>query len=520
MSRTLAPLALLLAGVGVFGCAEAPLTATCADDTACPGDTVCAFGLCVDPSALGIVDVEVEPVVGSGLPAQAVFGVAIDGEARVDVTLAGAVNVIGGVVASEGGGVGATVTAVPERSIPGRLRQATTTTTDGPFSLSVVAGAAYRLQAVPTERALPPILEDAIFVAGEDPPPSLVMTSSRVDGVLVYPVTVRGQVVAGVGVAAQPISELEVFLLDDTGRRVSSLGVSDVDGRFEIGLAERLPDVRFVARRSEQNALSPTLAFPLDLGSEGIVDLGVVSLGSSLGIVRVEGQVRTFSGAPADNAVVAFRGLVGAGIAEARAVTIDGRFSVSLHPGTYSVAAVGAAGQAGGMVVTTIDVRQDLRDVSFTLPARIPAIFDVVADSGAAVDLASVILTRVGDENGLAEPVLKESQPVFSASTDAVGHLELEVDPGRYRITIQPPRGIGVPTFSTLITVAAPLARTIALPPSTVMAGTLKNAAGEVVVGAFVRVYASLTDELGRAIFLGEGLSNPDGTFEVTVPLQ
>jgi hypothetical protein len=50
------------------------------------------------------------------------------------------------------------------------------------------------------------------------------------------------------------------------------------------------------------------------------------------------------------------------------------------------------------------------------------------------------------------------------------------------------------------------------------MAGTLRDGAGGAVVGAFVRVFSSLTDELGRAIFLGEGLSGADGTFEVYVP--
>lgn len=501
-------------------CADAALQATCVDDQACPEGTVCAFGLCADPSALGVVDIEVEPVVASGLPTQSIFAVDTVTETRVDVTLAEAVNVSGGVVAASGGGLGATVTAVPDREIAGRRRQPTTTTADGPFGLSLVAGESYRLQAVPTERDLPPIFADQAFVAGSDGTPSLVMTSERTASGPIHPITLKGQVVAGVGVAAQPISELELFLLDDRGRRVSSLGVSDAEGHFEIGLAARHDDVRFVARRSERNALSPTLAFPLDLGTESVVDLGVLSLGASLGIVRVEGEVRSFSGAPLTDAVVAFRGLVGAGIAEARTVTTDGRFSVSLHPGSYSVAAVGAVGGPDGLLVTTLEVAQDLRDVVLTVPERVPAGFDIVTSTGQPVDLASVVLTRVGDENGLAEPVLGVAQPVFLGSTDDDGHAGFSVDPGRYRIAIQPPRGVEAPTFSTLITVIEAADRTITLPASTVVPGTLRTGAGDPVVGAFVRVYSSLTDELGRAIFLGEGLSNADGTFDVIVPLQ
>jgi len=518
-----ARVASLLVVVGlaaVWGCVPPPGEATCVDDQACPGDTVCAFGLCVDPAALAAVDVEVEPVVATGLPAQAVFGVASDG-ARVDVTLAPAVAVRGGVVAIDEGGVGATVTAVPERSIAGRRRQPSTTTPDGPFTLALVEGAAYRLQALPTERDLPPILPDGLFVAGVDDVPALVMSSVRGDAGVVHPVTVRGQLVAGIGVAAQPISELEVLLLDGDGRRVSSLGVTDIDGRFEVGLAERFSDVRFVARRSEQNALSPTLEFPLDLGPDAVVDLGVVSLGTSLGVVRVEGEVRTTSGAPAEGAVVAFRGLIGAGVAEARTETVEGRFSVSLHPGSYSVAVVGVATGTAGLTVTTLDVAQDERDVVITLPERVAATFTVSSAAGSAVGLASVVLTRVGDEAGVAEPVLAAAQPVFLGSTDDDGRAAFAVDPGRYRIAIQPPRGVEAPAFSTLITVGeAGVDRDIELPASVIMAGTLQDPAGQAVVGAFVRVFSALTDELGRAIFLGEGLSAADGTFEVAVAEQ
>jgi hypothetical protein len=393
--------------------------------------------------------------------------------------------------------------------------------TDGPFTLALVQGAAYRLQALPTERDLPPILPDDIFVAGLDDVPELVMGSVRGDAGVVHPVTVRGQLVAGIGVAAQPISELEVLLLDGDGRRVSSLGVTDIDGRFELGLAERFSNVRFVARRSAQNALSPTLEFPLDLGPDAVVDLGVVSLGTSLGVVRVEGEVRTATGATVEGAVVAFRGLIGAGVAEARTQTLDGRFSVSLHPGSYSVAAVGAAAGTAGLTVTTLEVTRDERDVLITLPERVATAFTVTSSAGSAVSLASVVLTRVGDEAGLAEPVLATAQPVFLGSTDDDGRATFSVDPGRYRISVQPPRGVEAPAFSTLVTVGeAGVERELALPPSVIMAGTLQDPGGQAVVGAFVRVFSALTDELGRAIFLGEGLSAGDGTFEVVVAEQ
>ncbi len=515
--------AVILVGVllTVGACNDPSADATCADDQACPFATVCAFGLCVDPAALAAVDVEVEPVAGSGLPAQTVFGVASETGARVDVSLVPAVTVRGGVVAIDDGGIAATVTAVPDRGIAGRRRQPATSTDDGAFSFLLVAGERYRLQAFPTERTLPPILPDAPFLAGIDDPPALVMTSTQTERGVTYPIAVRGQLIAGIGVAAQPISDVEVLLADAEGRRISSLAITDADGVFEVGLAERRDTIRFIARPSERNALSPTLEFPLDIGPDDVVDLGSLSLGPSLGVVRVQGEVRDEDGIPVDGAIVSWRGVIGAGIAEARTETIAGRFTVSLHPGLYSLAVVAPASANVGMSVTTIEVGQEMPDVRVTLPARVPASFAVSSFVGEPVAFASVVLTRVGDMRGVADPVLAAAEPVFLGSTDEDGDVSLVVDPGRYRIAIQPPRGSESPPFSTLVTVTEDgLSREVTMPASTILAGTLRDPGGALVVGAYVRVFSTLSDEGGSALLLGEGLSADDGTFEVFIPAQ
>ena len=506
-----------------IGCADASVTGSCLDDQSCPSGSVCAFGLCVDPAALGAVDVEVEPVVGSGLLTQSVFGVDVLASGRADVTLVSSVNVNGGVVSVEGGGVAATVMAMPERVIAGRQRQPTTITGDGAFSIPLLFGQGYRLQAIPADRDLPPVMRDAVFVAGSDAGADLVMTSLRdVEGrVSEYPVTVRGRVVAGVGVAEQGIPDLEVLVQDGAGRRVSSLGQSDVDGVFVIGLAAAVDDARFVVRPTESNALFPSLEFPLDLGSERVVDLGAVSLGAVTVPVPVAGLVLTASGGPARGAVVSFRGLIGAGVAVAHAICADdGRFSVALHPGSYVVAAVGEQTGTSGMRVSTVEVTASTDDLVLSVPDRLPLALTVVGADGLPVPLASVVLSRIGDENGLAEPVLQLSQPVFLGSADELGRVQLVVDAGRYRIGLQPPRGTGAPAFSTLLTITAGLERDIVLPEASLVAGSLRDGAGEAVSGAFVRVFSSLSDELGQAIFLGEALSESDGTFEVFVPVQ
>ena len=64
------------------------------------------------------------------------------------------------------------------------------------------------------------------------------------------------------------------------------------------------------------------------------------------------------------------------------------------------------------------------------------------------------------------------------------------------------------------------LTREITLPPSSILAGTLREPGGAAVVGAYVRVFSTLRDESDNALFLGEGQSAGDGTFEVFIPLQ
>ncbi len=517
---------IVVAGViaSVVGCSDLQPIGACLDDQACGDGTVCAFGLCVDPGVLGAVDIEVEPAGTSGLPPQAIFGVDTAGGGRADVVLSPSVTVSGGVTGVGGvGGVAATITAISVDFIAGHRRQPSTTSVDGPFSLALVAGREYRVQAQPTDRTLPPILPDDTFVAGADAVPSLLMTSEidQSTGVVVnHPITVSGRLVAGVGVGVEPVLGVDVLILDTDGRRVSSLERTTSEGTFRLGLAQRLSGLRFVVRPSEQNTFSPTVSFPLDLGDSDVVELGDVSMGAALGSVEVSGEVRTQNGGPARNAVVAFRGLVGAGVAVARTNATDGTFRVSLPPGNYTVAAVGDVATDGGIATTNIDVTAARDDVVLSVPNRVNVDLRIATAGGVPASLASVVLNRIGDTDGISEPVLAEAQPVFVASAGDDGRLTLNVDPGRYRLSIQPPRGSGAPAFSTVLTVIDAVSREITLPQESLVAGTLVDEGGAPVVGAFVRLYSPLQDELGRAIFLGEAISNDDGTFEGYLPVQ
>jgi hypothetical protein len=157
-------------------------------------------------------------------------------------------------------------------------------------------------------------------------------------------------------------------------------------------------------------------------------------------------------------------------------------------------------------------------ELQFTLAPRVSVGLRVRNSSDVDVARASVELTRVGDVDGVVEPVLAAAQAAFVGEADDNGRVSLSVDPGRYRVTIEPPRGSDVPAYSGLLVVDGDLNRTITLPAARVLAGALVDDRGAPVGGAWVRVYAQLVDEGGRALLLGEAVSGSDGAFAVSVP--
>ncbi len=500
----------LLLAVALTACSYGPLPpGTCEDDSGCVGGTICAFSFCIDPEALGTVDLEVESPGASNLPIQTLLEVDTSSGGRVDIALVPAVEVRGSVVDDNNDAVGATVFAVPTRGIPGRRRQRSTTATADGFSLALVRDQPYRFSALPTAADLPPAFADIDVVAGAGIRPALLVQGVQ---------EVRGRVVSGSGVAVTGLANCEVLVVDDNNRQLSSIATTAVDGGFVISVGAFAGGTQLVVRPNNQY---PAVSMPIDLGSGDVVELGDRSLGEELVAAAISGRVINADGSAAARAVVVVRGDVGAGVVKVRQVADDdGNFSVNVVRGDYAIAAVGESeSAAGGIVVRTESVAVAiLAGYVLTLPVRLQAALDVVTAEGEPVAGASVVLTRIGDEAaGITEPVLIDAQPTFLASSDELGHVDVAVDPGRYRISIEPPRGQGTPAFSALITVRDNTTRTIVLTTSKILAGALKhdnNAVG----GAFVRVYSRIIDERGQAILLGEAVSEPDGSFAVSVP--
>lgn len=489
---------------------------TCLSDSDC-GSGVCAFGYCVDPTALGIVDVEVEPAGGS-LPVQSVLSVDTNAADRVDVQVRSAVPVSGFVDDAAVPNAGEfLVYATPSTGIAGRLRQRVAPTATGTFTMQLVSNQPYRLSALAVDAEAPPTLSDTTFIAGVQAVPQLVVTAGP---------HVRGQLVAGVGAGAVGIDGFSVVIVDEAGRQLSSVDTTlPFTGAFDVQLAAGA-DVAFLVVHPPAGAEGlPQATVPLDpipdsdAEADVDVDLGDVLLAIDAARVAVRGAVLNADGDVVDNAVVTLRGEVGLGVVTASAITNNGSFNALLLPGRYDVAVMGSSDKANdGLVFDAIDVVANMGELQFTLAPRVSVGLRVRSSPGEDVARASVELTRVGDVDGVVEPVLSEAQAAFVGEADDNGRVSFAVDPGRYRVSIEPPRGSDVPAYSGLLVVDGNLNRTITLPAARVLAGALVDDRGGAVGGAWVRVYAQLVDESGRALLLGEALSAGDGSFAVSVP--
>jgi len=514
--------AIALAGTG---CVQPDaLSSTCLDDGGCDAGDVCAFGLCVGPddARLATMDLDVEPLASTGVPAQTVLGV--DARAargvRVDVALRPATTLRGTASLDDGGGIGGVVTATPAVAIAGRLRLPSTDSSDGTWSLPLVDGAAYRVAVVPVDAAVAPAVTAGDVTAGVDD--GVALTSCHLprgaDDATTCPIVVIGRVVAGAGAAARGVAALEVRVVDTVGRRVSTLARTTDDGAFAVGLPAPLAGGALEVRPSADNALQPSLRRPLERVAASL-DLGVITQGERANTVAVAGAVVSASGAPASGAQVAMHGLVGAGEFYARGVTDDdGAFTLAVRPGRYMLVAVGAVDGDDGLFTGELVVDAALADLTVTLPPRLDVALTIVDAARDVVAAASVELQRIGDAVGVVERPLSGAQPAFVSATDDEGRAALRVPAGRYRVTIRPPAGVGVPVYSAVLVVEDAVERRLALPDALVLAGAVQDPAGGPTSGAVVRVFSPLVDELGRALYLGEAVTAADGTFTVAVP--
>jgi hypothetical protein len=491
---------------------------TCTRDRDCATHDVCVFGECVDPSdqRLSSADLEIEPPPDAQLQVQAVFGVDLRSTARVDVNVRRTV-VLEGQALSGGQPLLAHVLAAPATSIAGRALAPAdpTDASTGTFRIPLVDGDSYTLSVVPDDVTLPPLTQNASFVAAGDAVGVLDVGDVVLPDVLH---TVIGRVVSGSDARAVPGVDVELDLV--AGGRVSSRARTDANGAFTVHVPTVLSALTLTVRGSADNAFVPTVV------QEGVfidhdTDLGSVSLGDLQAPLAVVLHVVDGAGAPVANARVFADATVGTGTFAVQAdANAQGLVSLTLPPGSYDVAAAAPDDNvvAGLLVTTSVVVAATPAEATLTLPAR-TVLQGVVTDvNGAPVANAAVTTTRIGGSGGAPEPSLQGALRVSTGSTDDQGRFAVHVDAGRHRLTVIPVVGDTKPMSTEVIDVGVDaLAHDVTLAKPAFLAGAVSANAGPV-AGAYVRVFSALVDERGAAILLGQGLAGSDGTFNIVLP--
>jgi len=512
----------LLSVVGCMAGGDPLEGSTCTEDAECGDGSLCRLGICASTDDLGRVHLEVRPPSSSELITQQVLDVEPRADTRIEVTLRPTIDVAGQVAREDGVPVSARIVAVPEAPIPGRAVVASTTSSiGGAYSLSIVERVRHVMTIYADDAASPPFFATSALVM------TVGMNASR-DFTLPDPETlvqISGQVVAGGGASALGLPGLHVELRETNGRRVSSVGVTDDDGAFVIALSEgREGPFVLEVTPGEQQPYIPVVRVDLDDTSSDLALDDPIDLGDFGSPVPVDGRVVGPDGNPVAGAAIYLRGAVGAGeVRRQIASDASGNFETDLAPGVYDVAIVAplSTTPAGMQVLSSsaaLTVPRE-EEIVFTLPSRPTVSGAILDDAGAPLAGALVQFARIGAEGGGAEPALEGATLSTTTTSDLDGRLSVALDPGRYRVRVDPPLGLSVPSTTLVRDVfATPESLEIVLPPARHAAGVVVDDGGAAVAGAQVRVFATLVGEDGAAIALGEGAADEQGLFAVTVP--
>jgi len=521
----LAPLGLFGAMLALASCAAGdwPTSGeTCVDDDECSPGVLCRLGVCASTDDLGRVHIEVRPPSSSGLLTQQFKDERPEADTRLALTLSPTFNVTGSVSRSDGSPLIARIVAVPEEPIPGRASVASTTSSsNGGFVLPIVERVRHLVAVYPDDVASPPYFASTTLMAAVGMNAARAITLPLTDDL----VQVLGRVVAGSGAAALGIPGLQVHVSESSGRRVSSTALTDENGVFTLSLSEsRNGPFVIEVRPGEQQPYVPVVRVAFEDSSSDVELSEPISLGDLSTPVPVSGLVVGPDGNKVAFAAIYLRGVVGAGeVRRQIASDANGLFEADLAPGTYDAAVVAplSTSPAGMLVLSaSASIRIPAEGpLTFTLPSRPSFRGSVVLANREPAVGALVHLARIGAEGGGAEPVFEGTTLTTTATTSTDGSFVVPLDPGRYRVRIDPQPDALAPSSTLVADVfAAPEPALFTLPPARHAAGVAVSESGDAVADAQVRVFATLVGEDGFAIALGEGTTDAEGRFTVTVP--
>jgi hypothetical protein len=541
------------------------LSNECDSDADC-GAAVCDLErrMCVTPTAsevrLGFLVTAPSDVAG-GSPTQLTFppiDVAEGGELGRPLELPAPMTVVGDVA------VAAELRFERQSAFPGGPTTRFVTTTsptpsraaDGEpadYRLQVSSGSTYSVHVQPTGEAAfewPPLRVSSVTVPGCEGACAAGPAMWRLD--VPYPDELErfaGSIVSSSEDGREvPEEGLRVRAVDpESGRVVSSTGMTDAQGNFDLRLSPGVGPYLLRITAGEDRALFPTLTvdpgflFPgeerpriLVPRLEPVHYVGFVEE-EAMDAARVPGAVLTFR----SNDVFDDRTRVAGSyrmtaVSETQEGTEPGRFEVTLLPGTYEVVVEPAGQPELGVAVETVRIARPvgggdtLRGQVFEVPPRARAGGRVVVAEaeGEAEGVEGVVVQARARPwaRGVALPAAAAYNRDSDALTDATGRFDLRLDVGVYDLLVKPPPESGFPWSVrpdlTIGSTEGAVAETFELDPPVPLSGTVRSPTGAPSAGAELQVYAIIESEGGgvRALPVGEARTDGEGRFRLMLP--
>jgi hypothetical protein len=306
------------------------------------------------------------------------------------------------------------------------------------------------------------------------------------------------------------------------------------------GLVLQVP--RAVCARLDPNGSALDLRLPTDLG------LSETATGTApcVGCVRVVGTVEagmsTGLTRPLRNVTVTLRTRVPLGDSplapessawfEDRVQTSgDGTFSAWLIPGDYEVI-LEPPGEDFANGRASLRVRDDVREQmgqTFTVSPRLTVEGRVLTNAGQPVPGARVravpFTTAYVRHACLADPTLAALAPRArgdESGTGVDGSYRLDVDPGIYRIVVEPPSGSGFATDlgDTRCVVSNIRSLDLVLDSPVVVRGVVRDPGGRPLHGAQIEAVARVREvgAMGVSLRVARTTTGSDGTYTLLLP--
>ncbi|MCC7540374.1 MAG: carboxypeptidase regulatory-like domain-containing protein [Deltaproteobacteria bacterium] len=526
----------------------------CSSDSDCGVEGRCSAGMCISTRTATLMFEVVPPATADVALPQPIGAAATTGFDNLELTIAAPVDIFGTIRAPSLGGdyalaVPARITATMLDGIPGVPASVNTAALAAPvapsqsldgldmsYRVRVVPSHAYLLTFDPTEdeddTRLPPMQQ--IVEVGA--------TSVRVD--IEYPAELREVPLRVVDHEGNPERDLGVRALAGIGgARVSTIGVTDREGRVRLLMAPNASDLPVIAvGPTLPGALMPSFVIPtlgLELEADGTRRLRLPPpSGSVCYSGTVVGMARNGTIAPVAGASLTFtntamgdspRGLIGT-LRVSATTDADGAFEVQLAPSptAYEVAVVPAAEGDSGVLVTHTTITQRPAGVrcvmgqELSLPLRVALGGRVMSPDGRAISNATLEAVPRRPLIESPDAVAERLARTTTTASGADGGYRMLLDPGTYDLLVRAPPDSGFPwsIVRGLEVRASTATQDVHLPAPVPVSGFVRDPSAAGVGGATVNVYSldQQPDAAPRTWLVASTRTEADGRYRLLAP--